>query len=57
MFIGGMTNEHIRTGLPNAFLCSVASLRATMETVPVQHQTLICYLMPVSLKNKNSVHY
>lgn len=23
----------------------------------VRHQTLICYLMPVSLKNKNSVHY
>lgn len=22
-----------------------------------QHQTLICYLMPESLKNKNSVHY
>lgn len=33
MFIGGMTNKHIRTGLPNAFFVLWFSLRATVETV------------------------
>lgn len=33
MFIGGMTNKHIRTGLQNAFFVLWFSLRATVETV------------------------
>lgn len=52
MFIGSMTNKRIRAG------CQTLSLfcgfpQGHNGNSAVQHQTLICYLMPMSLINKN----